>query len=221
MLRVAPSRVTWKPASVYGSYITPLFESTTWMPAASNSRTAASSRRWRVVGLFGPVLGNPLPRRLSVVGTDAPRLSLEAELLEPLVTVDQTARLRVTWTNPLSQEVGIGSTYLPVSETGESHETDLVLAEPSYDFAGQTWAGCWKLTEMGGPAGAGPDAYLGPDDSLSIEYDVWTAPDEDECFPLGEYQFGPFESGYFGSREQEERCWPVPSWTLTLAVEDA
>ena len=183
--------------------------------------SAATAAAGGLSGCLAPILGNPLPRRLSVMGTDAPRLNLEAELLEPLVTVDQTASLRITWTNQLSQEVGIGSTYLPVSKTGDTHGTGLVLAEPSYDFAGQTWAGCWKLTEMQGPGGAGPDAYLGPDESLSIEYDVWTAPDEDECFPLGEYQFGLFESGYFGSREQEERGWPVPSWTLTLAVEDA
>lgn len=172
-------------------------------------------------GCLAPILGNPLPRRLSIVETNSPRLSLEAELLEPLVTVDHTASLRITWTNQLSQEIGINSTYLPVSKTDETHGTGLILAEPSYDFAEQTWAGCWRLSEMQGPGGAGPDAYLNPDESLSIEYEVWTAPDEDACFPLGEYQFGVFQSGYFGSREEKERGWPVPRWKLILAVEEA
>ncbi len=179
----------------------------------------ASAATGTAVGLSGclaPVLGNPLPRRLSIAETEATRLALAAEMLDPPVTVDHTARLRVTWTNQLSQEVGIDGTYLPSSRTSETYRTGLILAEPSYDFTGQTWAGCWKLTETQGSGGAGPDAVLAPDESVSLEYEVWTDPNEDECFPLGEYHFGYFEEG-----ETDARGRPVPSWKLTLAVEEA
>jgi hypothetical protein len=57
------------------------------------SATAAATG---LAGCLTPVLGNPLPRRLSVVGTEAPGLAFDAELLEPEVTVDHTARLRLT-----------------------------------------------------------------------------------------------------------------------------
>jgi len=177
--------------------------------------SAATVTAGGLAGCLAPVLGNPLPRRLSVAGTEAQRFELGAQLLEPVVTVDHTARLRVTWTNTQSQEIGINRTYLPTSRMNETYRTGLILAEPSYDFTGQTWAGCWKLTEMQGPGGAGPDAVLAPDESVTIEYEVWTDPREDGCFPLGEYQFGFFEEG-----ETDARGRPTPRWKLTLAVEE-
>jgi hypothetical protein len=165
------------------------------------------------------VLGNPLPRRLSVAETEAPWLEFDAELSEPLVTLDHTARLQVTWTNSRSQEINIGmrssSTHeFHVSKTPETRRTGLVLADPDYENTTQTWAGCWQINQMGGPAG-GAIYVLEPGESLTHEYAVFKDYQVDDCFPVGEYQFG-----YVGEDWAESASnSPDPDWRLILAVE--
>lgn len=182
------------------------------------SATAAATG---LAGCLAPVLGNPLPRRLSVVGAEAPELAFDAALLEPEVTVDRTARLRLTWTNTQSQEVALrleqsGSPPKIEISGADARRTGLMLAHPSYEFAGQTWAGCWKLGEISQDQGL-QRAVLAPDESLIHEYEAWTDSEEDGCFPPGEYQFGDFGPDWPG----ESGGLPPLGWTLTLEVEDA
>jgi hypothetical protein len=176
--------------------------------------SAATAATGGLAGCLAPVLGNPLPRRLTVAGTEARRLELDAELLEPLVTVDHTARLRVTWSNSGSQKVRLVRVDLPVSEPPDTRQTGLVLARPSYEFADQTWAGCWQLSQFQGPGGF-REAELEPNESLTYEYEVWEHPQADDCFSPGRYQFGYFDEG-----TDETRDVPVPTWSLTLRIEE-
>lgn len=183
---------------------------------ASAAVTAAGG----LTGCLAPILGNPLPRRLSVVSADAPWLGFDAELHQPMVTVDHPPRLRVTWTNPHSQEIDIGmrpsSTYeFHVSKTPDTRRTGLVLADPEFENTGQTLAGCWQITQMGGP-GSGPIYALSPGESLTHEYAVFKDYMVDDCFPLGEYQFGDV-----GENWTETASSPTPDWRLTLAVEES
>jgi hypothetical protein len=166
---------------------------------------------------LAPILGNPFPRRLSVAGTDAPGIRIDIELLESTITVDQTARIRVNWTNERSERL-----VLRLSNSGASPDlqftperTGVVLVPSSYGFTGQTWAGCWKLTQVSGNAGQ-PYTRLDSGQTLTHEYEVWTDRDEEGCFPLGQHRFGDINIG-----PDDMNGMPMPEWAFTLTIEDA
>lgn len=179
--------------------------------------SAATAAAGGLSGCLAPILGNPLPRRLSVAGTDAPGIRIDIELLEPTVTVDHTARVRVNWTNERSERI-----VLRLSDSDASPKlfftrgrTGVVLVPPSYGFTSQTWAGCWKLTQVSGPTGQ-PYAMLDPGQTLTHEYEVWTDRDEEGCFPLGQHRFGDINIG-----PDDFDGMSMPEWAFTLTVEEA
>lgn len=176
--------------------------------------SAATVTSSGLAGCLASVLGNPLPRRLSVAGTNAPGLSIDIELLEPTVTVDHTARLRVNWTNERAERVVLRLLDASPDLFFTRGRTGVVLVPPSYEFTGQTWAGCWKLAQESGPGGQ-PYAMLDPGQTLTHEYELWTDRDEEGCFPLGQHRFGDDDSQPEGVGGN-----PRPRWEFTLAVEE-
>ncbi len=161
------------------------------------------------------------PRTVALTSVDsAPNDVLSVEMVEPEVTTDHPARLRVTLTNTTKQsrmfETGHSRVF---SETfSESTDPQLLLVPPSYSPKPVS-PGCWRVATDPFVVDSGLTRMrLAPGEDDSITLSLWGAPSNSgTCLSPGRYRFS-----------QPYRTWPVDSddsqqftWGFALTVENA
>lgn len=120
---------------------------------------------------------------------------LTAEVVEPTVTSDHTATVRITFTNRgEKRDFTFGA--LPPFTVTESMERNpgILLLDPEVDYE-KPRPDCWRPPTSSHAAGYNAVAKivtLGQNESVKREAELWGSPanaDQDICLPTGEFRF--------------------------------
>lgn len=165
-------------------------------------------------------------RRIKVLQQDTPpaetKVALEALILDPFVTSEKTARLRIRFTNTadIEREFKFGVTP-PFSEfwgATEKEGSELLLLSPDNDFE-KVSPDCWRPNTDSEIRMALKAQYieLGAGKEISHEFEIWDSNQNksDECLVPGKYRF---TNPYAILRNDKEDF--EFTWGFSLQVED-
>jgi hypothetical protein len=137
-------------------------------------------------------------------------------------SVDEPPRIRVIFENRGDPTGGIFGSTPPFSTHGATNENDviaslipenkeIVVGNTTTMFPDEPTENCWRLNAPPGFELRNNYTELDTGETLSTEFTVWVAPDE-ECLPPGEYSatFAP---------EEGEGSGPLVELTLSFTVE--
>lgn len=141
----------------------------------------------------GPSNGEPLARA-SIESTDDPSendVSPSVEVVEPSITTDHTARLRVTLTNdgddPVEVESGRRKVFGAFYSEGDAPKLLLASFDWSLESVGET---CWRPEGRVEPSDVVASYRLAAGERVSLDAEVWDAPsNEGMCLQAGTYRF--------------------------------
>lgn len=157
-----------------------------------------------------PAAGSFETRRVSVTeitpSKDYP-VSLSVDVIEPMVTAEHSARIKVRFENTGSSE----SPELGHKTLGQIHSTHRNLAMLAVGIEGPGPTNiCWTTDQFGGlGADFQPGITLAPGETWAKEYRLWDTTPETSCMPPGTYRFG----------DESSNVTPPFEWSFTLTLE--
>jgi hypothetical protein len=170
--------------------------------------------------------------RVRVAGrTDQPDLPVEPHVsaVDPFVTSETTAVLRVDVDNTASDQVTLGEYRSVVFQYVHSESGDYVLLPHSErstegpperspaDVETAGGADCWQLDSKLAVTAEYGTVEIPADGTLTAFVGVYAADEARSCLPTGEHAF---ESTYSVDPLDEETSDESASWGVTLAVEE-
>jgi len=143
--------------------------------------------------------------------------ALTGEMIEPEVTAEHTATLRLTFTNEGDSEsmnvAGVRDDMPVIAEDFTySAPQEYLLVPPRYAQPDRKES-CWKVPHEGafnGSNAGGDPLRLSPGESVSQEYLLWDRKPNTSCMPTGDYHFG---------SEWANEGEPF-KWMITLSIQE-
>ena len=120
---------------------------------------------------------------------DAPDLPLvpTVEVAEAVATGEHPPGLRITLTNEGDEPISVGEGRAVAFEYVTDDTGGLILLPSDGDYAAEP--GCWRLEEAIGMTMEYRILSFAPGESLTRRVDLYGAPGEDACLPVGEHRF--------------------------------
>lgn len=192
------------------------------MGAALSTLTGCASNPISpVVGSKDKSMGEmPVLRRASLERVDEspsnPNLEFSVEMIEPTVTTEHTARIRVQMKNVDDEPISVSTTYREVfpAMISMGDQPQLALVRPDspdgYEKVSET---CWRPTTSLVRFDGVKETTLSPDERESVVLELWDSPENTgDCMRPGTYRF-------VSSYETDRADYPF-EWGFSIRLAD-
>ena len=132
---------------------------------------------------------------LTTEATPSSNLAADVEVVDRRITTASTARVRITYTNTSTDSVTVGTapweSHVSVREVRNSDNPGLLLVKPDNSLERRA-PDCWHPAGEVGFSLVAAGTELAPEETLTLNYDVWGHPGEDAadpCIQAFDYRF--------------------------------